>query len=138
MDTRPAVGDACERVGLAFACTAERITPRYELSLSSGGDGPQPATLSFRVRDVADVALRVVDVDEQRRGLLLEVSVKTVRQEPTFDLWLEGEERERYLVARDEEACWTLRSAEGSASVADALADDDDDDGRPEIGDPRR
>ena len=99
MNTYPAVCDACERVGLAFTCTAERITPRYELTLSSAGDAPQTATLSFRVRDVADVALRVVDVDEQRRGLLLEVSVKTVRQEPTFDLWLEGTERERWLVA---------------------------------------
>jgi hypothetical protein len=106
---------ACADLGLLLVCQSDRVQPRYRLALDGEPDAP---TLQLTLRDDRDVSARLLDVDLERRGLLLELSVKTVRREPNFDLWLEDIERERWLVIR-EDAEWQLRPVAGVETIGE-------------------
>jgi hypothetical protein len=106
---------ACADLGLVLVCKSDRVQPRYRLALD--GERGAPALL-LTLRDDRDVSARLLDVDLERRGLLLEVSVKTVKREPNFDLWLEDIERERWLVIREDDE-WQLRQVAGVKKVGE-------------------
>lgn len=98
---------ACSDLGLRLSCRCDRTLPNYTLALD--GDHGAPS-LSLTVRDDRDVTARLLDLDVERCGLLLEVSVRTVKREPSFDLWLEDTVQERWQVGREADD-WTLRRA---------------------------
>lgn len=110
---------ACADLGLLLVCKSDRVQPRYRLALDGEPDAP---SLHLTLRDDRDVSARLLDVDLERRGLLLEMSVKTVRREPNFDLWLEDIERERWLVIR-EDAEWRLRPVAGVKTIDELSSD---------------
>lgn len=109
---------ACAELGLTLRCKSDRVQPRYRLTLDGEPDAP---SLKLTLRDDRDVSARLLDVDLERRGLLLEVSVKTVRREPNFDLWLEDIERERWLVIREDDQ-WRLRQVSDVGTVGESGA----------------
>jgi len=104
---------ACADLGLVLDCRCDRTQPKYQLTLD--GDPGAPA-LQLTMHDDRDVNLRLLDADRERCKLLLEVSVKTVKREPSFDLWLEDTARERWLVAA-EAGEWSLRRAAESETL---------------------
>ncbi|MEZ4388829.1 MAG: hypothetical protein R3D98_14895 [Candidatus Krumholzibacteriia bacterium] len=113
MSSRDGLGRACLELGLAYELRLDRVQPRFRLTLDTV-DGRQ--ILQLTLRDEHDVTPWVLDVDRERQGVLFEMTVKTVKREPSFDLWLEEVERERYLVVR-REGRWRLIRAEGVGTV---------------------
>ena len=110
---------ACRDIGLDFQCHCDRIQPRYELALKGEPEAP---VLHLCLRNEHDVAARLLDLDLERRGLVLEVGIKTVKREDNFGLWLEDEECHRHIVM-----CvhgeWVLAEARGSETVEEVLSD---------------
>lgn len=104
---------ACSDVGLLLSCRSDRTLPNYTLTLD--GD-PGAPSLCLTVRDDRDVTARLLDVDVEGGGLSLEVSVRTVKREPSFDLWLEDTVRERWHVGRDADGWRLQRAPDGKPS----------------------
>ncbi|MBD3222739.1 hypothetical protein GF314_16025 [bacterium] len=105
---------ACAEVGLRFRLEHDRSVRGYALELREDGAGEQ--ILDLRIGEVRECHLRLVDACVARRTVLTEVSIRTMKREPAFDLWLEAEDRQRYLVARRDGA-WELTSVDGDGSL---------------------